>query len=228
MGITVSTVGRIYKGQKKGFSGAEEYLAWEKFPDVSLIKTYNVDKQVPDSAGTATAYLCGVKGNYKTIGVNANVNVNNCSASLDPKNRPESILKWSQDIGKGTGVVTTTRITHATPTGTYGHIPHRDWECDSSLPQDAKERGCKDIARQLVEDLPGKNINVLLAGGRDPLGASIPENEKPFCKRDDGRNLADEWISDKTEAGKSAVYVTNTEEFREVDPSKRRLYIRAI
>ncbi|RXG50897.1 hypothetical protein Avbf_13113, partial [Armadillidium vulgare] len=38
MGVTVSTVGRIYKGQKKGFSGAEEYLAWEKFPDVSLIK----------------------------------------------------------------------------------------------------------------------------------------------------------------------------------------------
>lgn len=39
MGVTVTTVGRIYKGQKKkGFSGTEEYLAWEKFPDVSLIK----------------------------------------------------------------------------------------------------------------------------------------------------------------------------------------------
>ncbi|RXG50896.1 Alkaline phosphatase, tissue-nonspecific isozyme, partial [Armadillidium vulgare] len=132
--------------------------------------TYNIDKQVPDSASTATAYLCGVKGNHKTIGVNANVQANNCTASLDPENRPDSILKWSQDAGKGTGVVTTTRITHATPTGTYGHIPHREWECDSKLPQDAKEKGCKDIARQLVEDLPGKNINVLLAGGRDPMG----------------------------------------------------------
>lgn len=39
MGVTVTTVGRIYKGQKKkGFSGAEGYLAWEKFPSVSLIK----------------------------------------------------------------------------------------------------------------------------------------------------------------------------------------------
>ena len=27
-----------------------------------LVKTYNVDQQTPDSAGTATAYLCGVKG----------------------------------------------------------------------------------------------------------------------------------------------------------------------
>ncbi|KAB7496975.1 Alkaline phosphatase, tissue-nonspecific isozyme [Armadillidium nasatum] len=220
MGVTVSTVGRIYKGQKKGFSGAEEYLAWEKFPDVSLIKTYNIDKQVPDSASTATAYLCGVKGNHKTIGVNANVQANNCTASLDPENRPDSILKWSQDVGKGTGVVTTTRITHATPTGTYGHIPHREWECDSSLPQEAKVKGCKDIARQLVEDLPGKNINVLLAGGRDPMGATLQEDGESSCKREDGRNLADEWISDKTKAGKSAVYVTNTEEFREVDPAK--------
>lgn len=42
MGVTVSTVGRIYKGQKKGFSGLEEYLAWEIFPAVSLIKV--IDK----------------------------------------------------------------------------------------------------------------------------------------------------------------------------------------
>ena len=28
----------------------------------SLIKTYNVDHQTPDSAGTATAFLTGVKG----------------------------------------------------------------------------------------------------------------------------------------------------------------------
>lgn len=118
------------------------------------------------------------------------------------------------------GVVTTTRITHATPTGTYGHIPHRDWESDSALPQDAKEKGCKDIARQLVEDLPGKNINVVLAGGRDTLGASLPEDGESSFKRKDGRNLADEWISDKTKAGKSAVYITNTQELRDVDPSK--------
>ncbi|RXG52348.1 Alkaline phosphatase, tissue-nonspecific isozyme [Armadillidium vulgare] len=235
MGVTVSTAGRIFKGQKKGFSGTEEYLAWEKFPNHALIKTYNVDKQVPDSAGTATAYLCGVKANLQTIGVNANVQPYNCSASLDSKNRPDSILKWSQDAGKGTGVITTTRITHATPSASYAHSASRNWECDSLLPEDAKEKGCKDIARQLVEDLPGKNINVLLAGGRDPLGASLPEDENPIsnkndrgdiedgestCKREDGRNLANEWISEKTDAGKSAVYVTNTKEFKEVDPAK--------
>ncbi|KAB7496977.1 hypothetical protein Anas_04541 [Armadillidium nasatum] len=217
------------------FYSIETHCIVLNFLNISYIQTYNVDKQVPDSAGTATAYLCGVKANLHTIGVNANVQPYNCSASLDSRNRPDSILKWSQDAGKGTGVITTTRITHATPSAAYAHSASRDWECDSMLPEDAKEKGCKDIARQLVEDLPGKNINVLLAGGRDTLGASTPEDDNPIpnkndrlnfedgestCKREDGRNLADEWISEKTNAGKSAVYVTNTQEFREVDPEK--------
>ena len=38
MGITATTAGRIYKGQKKGNSGEEEILAWEKFPNLALIK----------------------------------------------------------------------------------------------------------------------------------------------------------------------------------------------
>ncbi|KAG7165232.1 Alkaline phosphatase, tissue-nonspecific isozyme-like 5, partial [Homarus americanus] len=37
MGITVSTVGRIFKGQKKGVSGEEGHLVWERFPNVGLI-----------------------------------------------------------------------------------------------------------------------------------------------------------------------------------------------
>ena len=34
--------------------------------------------------------------------------------------------------GWGTGVVTTTRITHATPASTYAHICHRDAENDTA------------------------------------------------------------------------------------------------
>ena len=45
----------------------------------SLIKTYNVDYQTPDSAGTATAYLAGVKGRYGTVGVNAAVDRGSCT-----------------------------------------------------------------------------------------------------------------------------------------------------
>ena len=35
--------------------GEEESLTWEDFPYTGLYKTYNTDKQIPDSAGTATA-----------------------------------------------------------------------------------------------------------------------------------------------------------------------------
>ena len=57
------------------------------------------------------------------------------------------------------GFVTTTRVTHATPAGLYAHSANRDWECDSQVPL-ANRNECKDIARQLIEDEPGRSVNV--------------------------------------------------------------------
>ena len=48
---------------------------------------------------------------------------------------------------KWTGIITTSRITHATPGGAYATTPERKWESDAKAPA-----GCKDIAAQLVED----------------------------------------------------------------------------
>ncbi|CAH1403562.1 unnamed protein product [Nezara viridula] len=62
-------------------------------------------------------------------------------------------------FGKATGVVTNTRVTHATPAAAYAHSASRYWEDDSKIPP-LSRRSCKDIARQLVEDEPGRNINV--------------------------------------------------------------------
>lgn len=61
--------------------------------------------------------------------------------------------------GKTTGIVTNTRITHATPAALYAHTPSRYWEDDGKVPP-ASRKSCKDIARQLIEDDPGRNINV--------------------------------------------------------------------
>lgn len=60
--------------------------------------------------------------------------------------------------GKSVGLVTTTRVTHATPSSAYAHSADRNWEGDNGMPDSAN--GCKDIARQLVEDNP--RIQVLL------------------------------------------------------------------
>lgn len=56
------------------------------------------------------------------------------------------------------GFVTTTRVTHATPSALYAHTADRDWECADTMPEDAAN--CKDIARQLIEDKPGRDIKV--------------------------------------------------------------------
>ncbi|GFS55412.1 alkaline phosphatase, tissue-nonspecific isozyme [Nephila pilipes] len=97
MGMTTVTSTRIYKGQKKSRNGEDELLTFDEFPYVSLSKTYGIDRQTSDSANTATAYLCGVKANYGTIGVDGRVQFENCESSIDPSTHVNSILQWAQD-----------------------------------------------------------------------------------------------------------------------------------
>ncbi|XP_037773670.1 alkaline phosphatase-like [Penaeus monodon] len=216
MGITPSVAGRIYKGQRReGSSGEEGYLAWERFPNMGLMKTYVLNKQVPDSAATATAYLTGAKANMYTLGVDHTVMKDQCMDSLDPEKWRNSVLKWAQDAGKNTGFVTTTRLTHATPAALYAHTANRDWECDAKL--GSYGHGCRDIAKQFVEDTPGRDINVALAGGRFVMGASKGEKTKLNCVRGDGRNLTEEWLRAKRAHGHTARYVTNTRDLLSTD-----------
>jgi alkaline phosphatase len=58
--------------------------------------------------------------------------------------------------GKSVGIVTTSRITHATPASAYAHVGDRGWEGDAEMKH--VPGGCKDIALQLIEDNP--NIQV--------------------------------------------------------------------
>lgn len=62
-------------------------------------QTYNVDRQVPDSAGTATAYLCGVKGNYQTVGLSAAARHSQCNTTAG--NEVISVLERARKAGNG-------------------------------------------------------------------------------------------------------------------------------
>lgn len=57
------------------------------------------------------------------------------------------------------GIVTTTRVQHASPAANYAHTANRDWYCDSDLTPEAIQNGCQDIAYQLVNNT---EINVSL------------------------------------------------------------------
>lgn len=84
-----------------------------------------MNSQVADSACSATAYLTGVKGNIKTIGVTADVELFDWEAMKNTSYHTSSVLAWAQEAGKGTGIVSTCRITDASPTGTYAHTASR-------------------------------------------------------------------------------------------------------
>lgn len=157
-----------------------------------------------DSACSATAYLCGVKANYGTIGVSAAVPNNNCSASNDPRNHVNSIAAWAQKAGKGTGIVTTSRVTHASPSGAFAHVANREWECDADVERYGNDpRSCDDIARQLVHGEPGKNFKVIFGGGRKKF---LPKSFKflngESGQRNDGANLIKEWLQQKKTSAK--------------------------
>ncbi|NWU59932.1 PPBT protein, partial [Dromas ardeola] len=195
MGVSTVTAARILKGQLQNRKGEESLLEMDKFPYVALAKTYNTNAQVPDSAGTATAYLCGVKANEGTVGVSAGVTRDRCNTTKGQE--VTSILRWAKDAGKAVGIVTTTRVTHATPSAAYAHSANRDWYSDGEMPPDALEGGCKDIARQLVENIP--DIEVILGGGRKymfPKNASdveYPHEDKHRGTRLDRRDLVQAW-----------------------------------
>jgi alkaline phosphatase len=210
MGVSTVTAARIFAGQQQGQTGEEHVLSFERFPNVALVKTYNTDAQVADSAGTMSALMTGEKTRIGHISVSAHAEHDDCSAAL--KNELPTLLELAEEGGFATGVISTARITHATPAATYAHVPNRDWESDSQLPEPALEAGCRDIARQLIEFGHGDGIEVVLGGGRAPFlpsTAADPEYPQSNGLRADGRNLTREWLDGRP----GARYVWNRSQF---------------
>ena len=116
MGISTLTAARILKGQRAGNPGEEGYLSFEEFPYSAQVKTYNVDAQTPDSAGTMTAMISGVKTDVGVIGVDEDIERGVCSTVSG--NELLTATELAEIKGLATGVISTARITHATPAAT--------------------------------------------------------------------------------------------------------------
>jgi alkaline phosphatase len=207
MGIATLTAARIYS------VGEDGELTIDTLPETAFVKTYSNDAQVTDSAPSMSAYMTGVKMNNEVISMssdtkaidpvndaNGNKLANNCGAA-NGKPVP-TLLEQAKAQGWSTGVVTTTRVTHATPAATYSHICHRDLE--------------NDIAAQAVPGGAGYNsalgangLDVLMGGGRQFFQAV-----KDGGKRADGRDLIAEMKA------KNYAYASNAAEFAAIDVSK--------
>lgn len=196
MGPTTVTAARILAGQLQGDPGEEHRLAFEQLPFTALVKTYNTNQQVADSAGTMTAIVSGVKTKAGVLGVDESV-VPGDHTTVAAASVP-TLLEEAEDRGLATGLVTTTTLTHATPAACYAHSAWRHWENDSALSDAARKDGFPDIARQLVEFDHGDGIDVLLGGGRAHFrGANAPDPgvEGATGLRWDERDLAEDWRS---------------------------------
>ena len=208
MGVSTLTAARILEGQARGEPGEENALAFEGYPHTALVKTYNVDAQTPDSAGTMTAMVSGVKTDVGVIGVDEDVERGECASAAG--NELVTALELAELGGKATGIVSTARITHATPAATYAKSVDRNWEDDSDMPEEALAAGCIDIASQLVgfealleERVPGSDVDgieVAMGGGRrhflpkDAAFNSADASSEVEGDRTDGRDLTAEWL----------------------------------
>lgn len=191
MGITTLTATRIYKVGESGD------LTIDTLPETGFVKTFSRDAQVTDSAPSMSAYMTGVKMNNDVISMSPDTQafqvVNGAvqsfasafGATLCPANNgtpAKTVLELAKAAGMGTGVVTTARLTHATPAAAYAHTCHRDNEAE--------------IARQAAPGGPGYNtalgdgVDVLLGGTSTywrPVGAVVSGRG-----RADGRDLVAE------------------------------------
>ena len=190
MGPVTTTATRIkYLGE----SGA---LAMDKLPYTARVKTFSKDGQTTDSAPSMAAYMTGVKTRNETLSLDGTTvavapgtdpitrvpnSVNNCPATGNGV-ASATLLELAIAKGKATGVVTTARLTHATPAATYAHVCHRNAEYE--------------IARQAV--IGGAGYNAALGTGVNVMLGGISQYWRPYNAttaprgRPDGRDLVAE------------------------------------
>ncbi len=212
MGISTITAARIHAGQLQGKQGEEHQLFFETLPYSALSKTYNTNQQTPDSAGTMTAMMTGIKSKAGFISVGQNLSRADCSSLSG--NRLTTALEHAEQIGLSTGIVSTARITHATPAATYAHVPERNYEDDQYQKFMHSADQCDDIASQLIDlkNRYGNGLEVVFGGGRRHFLPNHPKADPETGlpgNRHDGRDLTQEWLQQYTNSS----YIWNKQQF---------------
>jgi alkaline phosphatase len=205
MSLGTITAARIYAGQKEGEDGESYRLSFEDFPYVAISKTYNTNMQTPDSAGTATAMVTGHKTKSGIINLSDEAKRGICNGINSYKLK--NIFEIAYQKGLSVGVVTTTRITHATPAAVYAYSPDRDWESDGLLSKAGKDGGCQDIASQLINQ--SDKIQVALGGGLEMF----------VLEQDGGKRQSEDLVKRWRSLYPKGNYVTDKKSLMAIAPS---------
>ncbi|MBC9245192.1 alkaline phosphatase [Paracoccus sp. 11-3] len=209
-GVGTNYATRLWVGQQAGGPGDDHVLPQEAFPNLALVKTYTTNGQTPDSAPTASAMNTGIKSRNGTINVGDEGGYDNCEGAATAG--LTTFAEIVSDMGKSVGVVSTARITHATPAAVYAKTTNRDWEDNTALPENCAQ---KDIAAQLVDAVDAGTLDFVMGGGRQHfLPNGVTDDEGAEGRRTDDRNLIEEIQA------KGWQYVWNDETAAAADPTK--------
>jgi alkaline phosphatase len=178
MGLATVTAARLYK---YGPGGGR--LAFEELPVIGYQSTHSADGTVTDSAAAASAWACGRKFANGEI----------CFHRQDGS-YPPSLLEMASSLGKSTGLVATSEITHATPAAFGAHVASRKCE--------------KEIARQYITTT---KVDVLLGGGQGKFEAGKP----------DGCGAGGDLLKEAVARGYATVF--SLSELKKVPPGARTL-----
>ncbi|PZX16928.1 alkaline phosphatase [Palleronia aestuarii] len=206
-GVASNYATRIFSGQQEGGLGDDYVQPHEAFPNLALIKTYTTNGQTPDSAPTAATFNSGIKARNDVINVTDAISVGDCAAGAEDE--VTLLSEIAAEAGKSVGIVSTARLTHATPAAVYGRTVDRDFEDDTLVPEDC---GQTDLAAQMAAQVDAGVIDLAMGGGRQHfLPSDVTDAEGESGSRGDGRNLAEEMT------GETGVYVQTQEEFDAID-----------
>ncbi|AUJ63303.1 alkaline phosphatase [Aestuarium zhoushanense] len=209
-GVGTNYATRLYVGQQLGMLGEENVLPYETNDFYNgIVKTYNINAQTPDSAPTAGAMNTGVKQRFNLINLGGDAIHNDCSTVAG--NELKTFAEIATERGMSVGIVSTARLTHATPAAVFSKTANRNWE-------DEVPEGCTaqtDIASQMINGMTSGMIDIALGGGSryfTPKGDMTPNGGTGH--RPDGVDL----IGQARDAG--IQYASNLEELNALDMSQ--------
>jgi alkaline phosphatase len=200
MGISTISATRVFS------VGVDGNLVLDQLPNAALSRTADADHITPDSASTMTSMMTGTNANSGVIGFGPETEFGDFNKDGDGPPL-STLLERAKQRGLSVGIVSTARVTHATPAACYSHINSRDDEAAialQALPSDAT------FNREL-----GTGIDLILGGGRQFfVPSTVTDEEGGTGSRSDGRDLRAEFQA----AGYT--YLWNAAQFAAVSPKQ--------
>lgn len=180
MGAAQRQVAEYYLQQEK--HDPSLHLAMDTLPVTGITTTHSADSLITDSAAAGTALAAGVKTNNGVIGL------------LPNGTKVTTLLEQARDHGMKTGIITSTRLTHATPASFISKNPDRDNE------------------NAIAEEFVTSHVDYMVGGGY----RHFVNKESGFkTKRTDDKDLVSTL---KSEGYKTFISEKSTQDFMNYQP----------